>query len=735
MRKKNSEKLNTELREYQQYRRNKRKRPANLKEKKRLNKKIKIFFKILAFIFFITLIGSSAYAAYVIKQAPQIDPSKMYDILDESTQIYDDKDNVIDAIYMSENRRMVTYEEIPKNLINAFVAIEDKTFWKHHGFNFKRIIGAVIESLNGGRISGTSTITQQLARNVFLKDIKSDRNIKRKITEMYYAYKIEKSMSKEDILTAYLNTIYLGYGCYGVNTAARSYFNCDISDLTLSQCAALAALPKAPADYSLLTNEEGENTVKLKDNLYANDASCDRRSLVLKLMHEQQYIKSDERKEADKPLTEFIKPATSTSQMSAFKDYLITTVIDDIAKKYNMSEEDARNMVYKGGLDIHSTLNINAQKKVMSEFKDDANFPKAVKSGENVEAAMVITEVGTGKIKAMVGTRKNQGEMLFNRADNPRQPGSSVKPLTVYAAALQRSFDYASSGQKFQYVNTGYDKQGISSYGNYLTASSIINDEKMVVNGKVWPYNFSRTYSGRNTFRTAIQQSINTCAVKIVAQVGIDYSAELLHKFGITTEITDKNEETNDMNLAALSLGAMAYGVKPLDMALAYATFPNGGVRNSGLCYTKVFDSDGKLLLEAKSEETKVLDEGVAWIMTDVLKSVVSRGIASNASIKNIAVGGKTGTTNDTYDIWFNGFTPSYSAALWIGTDNNVEMNASSSQAAALWSKIMGGIEEAKKGEYKSRPSNVITVNGEYYTKGTEPSINKADIEKNENQD
>ena len=196
---------------------------------------------------------------------------------------------------------------------------------------------------------------------------------------------------------------------------------------------------------------------------------------------------------------------------------------------------------------------------------------------------------------------------------------------------------------------------------------------------------------------------------------------EMVKKFGISTAIDDTNEAYNDVNLAALGLGAMTEGVTPLDMALAYAVFPNGGVHRSGICYTKVTDSNGKVLLKGKSEKTRVLNEGVAYIMTDVLQTVVSDGIAGNAAISGEKVGGKTGTTDETWDIWFDGFTPKYAAALWIGTDNNIELDTTSATAAKLWSKIMSKVKRAKGGEYKSRPDNVIVKNGEYYTNGTQP--------------
>ena len=334
---------------------------------------------------------------------------------------------------------------------------------------------------------------------------------------------------------------------------------------------------------------------------------------------------------------------------------------------------------------------------------------------------MVIVQVGTGEIKAMVGGRQFKGQRLLNRATNPRQPGSSIKPLAVYGAALQKSYELAKKGEKWTYTDYKIDRQGTRGWGDYVTVHSSIEDERTTVNGKYWPLNASRTYTGTNNFRTAIQMSINTCAVKLMYQLTPEYAIKKVKKFGITTVVdVDQNKKVNDVNPAAMALGAMTEGVTPLEMALAYAAFPAGGEVNTPICYTKILDRNGKVLLEGKSEKTRVLNKGVAWIMTDVLQSVVTRGIAGAANISEVQSGGKTGTTNDNYDIWFDGFTPSYAAALWIGTDNNIEMSGTSYTAAALWSTIMDQIPKAKKGKYKDMPSNVVEKWGDYYTEGTE---------------
>ena len=673
-------------------------------------------------LFVAAFVGAFIYA-YNSVPAVDPDPSSIYSNIALSSIIYDASGKEIDKLYYTEDREIVPIKDIPEVTKNAFIAIEDKTFYRHHGLNYKRLIGAVFNKLTGrsSEISGTSTITQQLARNVFLADIKSERSISRKVREMIYALKIERAYSKDEILEAYLNTIYLGYGCYGIKAAAYTYFGKDVSDLDLKESAALAALPQAPDNYALLKDTKDENTTYLKKSkLYANGLATERRDLVLDLMAEQGYINTSEAEEAKKKISKILHPHIEKKPMELtyFTDFLTTEVANDLAEKYNMTVEEAELRIHTGGLHIYSTIDQDIQNAINTEFSDDWNFPY---SEEDPQAAMVVTEVGTGRIRAMVGGRNTSGQMLFNRATSPRQPGSSIKPLAVYSAALQKSEDFARRAMPYPFVDYGFDRQGTKRWGDYITAGSTVIDERMKVNGEIWPLNFSRRFSGYRTFRTALQQSINTCAVKIQLQVGADYSMEMLRKYGISTVADDASVPVNDYNPAALALGAMTYGTTPLDMALAYATFPNRGIRNTGTAYTKVTDSKGNVVLERQTEEIKVLDENVAFIMRDCLESVVSRGIARNASIYGVQVGGKTGTTNDNYDYWFVGFTPRYSAALWIGTDHNTVMSGSSGTAALLWSRIMSQVPDITWGEYPPQPEDVVMVRGEYYTEKTQP--------------
>lgn len=626
------------------------------------------------------------YALGCITMAPRVNPEDIYASIETSSMILDDQGKQVDSVFYTQNRKLLKYDDLPENLVNSFIALEDKTFWKHHGFNWTRMIGAVLSSFTGGgRISGTSTITQQLARNVYLADTKSDRNIKRKILEMYYASRIEAAMSKKEIVTAYLNTIYLGYGCYGVDAASKAYFSKDVKDLSLVQCASLAALPQAPDYYALLKYTDDASNIdkdskvisREPDTIVTNDIAKDRRDLAIKLMLEQNLIDKETYDKAyDKKLTSFIDPTITkgNGNYSYFHEYLVETVIDDLVKKYGISKEDAERKVYTQGLKIYSTMDSEAQNVVAKEFQKDSNFPGIsgiyykdgdgnilnndgqiamynyandfndngdfVLSGKDVnvnhdgsitivknrklniyetdtadgtdyslefkvyyiikggklyainggyinipsnyksldkngnlviskeyfndnpnkinidgdkviihekaysldsktiqpQGAMVIVKVGTGEVKAMVGGRSFRGQKLFNRATNARQPGSSIKPLTVYSAALQKSYELQKKGQKWTYTDFGVDKQGIKGYGDYITMNSSVQDERMTMNGKTWPNNYTHSFSGKNTFVTAIQKSINTCAVKILLQVTPEYSIKQLKKFGITTD-------------------------------------------------------------------------------------------------------------------------------------------------------------------------------------------------------
>ncbi len=810
-----------------------------------------------------------------------IDADNIYSRLSQRSTLYDDHGKEIESVFSEDgNRDNVSYSEIPENMVNAIVAIEDKTFWKHNGFNFIRIAGAIKESIfGGGEISGTSTLTQQLARNIYLAETKSQRSMNRKILEAYYAVLIEKSLTKEQIVEAYLNTVYLGFNCYGVEAASQAYFDKSVTELDLLECVSLASLPKSPNSYALVKSYpvgtievDTENIIETTDTMeyvYNGDLSEGRRAQTLYNMVDQGYITQEESDNAaDKNLKKKIKITTATNShySSYFTDYVINQVTDDIMEEYGMTEEQAKDKIYTGGLKIYTTMDSNAQQIAVDEFEKDSNFPSvsnlskdkdgnitngyggrillydyddyfnedkefvlsddeykmnsdgsmtvyaderlnfydisyngisdvsmtfhpmyvfedgklySIEDGalsvpqgyktkdadgnciisaqfftdypeffekgsdgnlivsqnnytlkqkvSQPQAAIVIMDYKTGGLKAMVGGRNVEGKMLLNRALTTQQPGSSIKPLAVYSSALQYSFNAEAKGEKLV-----LDDSDGSRWGDYITAGSIINDKAMTVGGKTWPKNWYSGYRGHMSLREAVEQSVNVCAVKVYQQMGPDFPVEQLKKMGITS-VVEGNDGVNDLNPAALALGGMTHGITPLEMAAAYGIFPNQGQYTSPIAYTKITNSNDEVILEKTPETEQVLDEGVAFIMTDILRSVVTSGLGSPASFGSQPVCGKTGTTNDQFDIWFCGFTPQYSAAIWMGNDVNIELSSSSTTAARMWRTIMSQVcEGLPYGHYPDAPDNVERKGGEYYTDGTYSKVSKPTSETEE---
>ncbi len=817
----------------------------------------------------VIVMGLGVYAGIVIAAAPNADTDNLYDMLSQRSILYDSEGNEIDNLYFSDgNRTILSYDEIPEDMVNAVVSIEDRKFWDHSGFNFVRMAGAVVDSLfGGGQISGTSTITQQLARNVYLSDIKSQRSLSRKITEAYYTIILEKNLTKEEIMEAYLNTIFLGFNSYGIQAASQAYFSKDAQDLTTLECAALAALPQSPDSYALVkTNYTGSGAtsglpvISSTDSvtyLYNGDISETRRNAVINNMAEEGYINSEERDSLlSENLADHINIGVSADadESSYFTDYAIDQLTEDIISEYGISRADARDMIYTGGLKIYTTMDSDIQSIVEDEFADDSNYsgissvrrnsegdilnengnimlydyshyfndddeftlesdeyemnsdgsmtifagnrlniydvevneqpdvsiefdgmyiqedgafyfieggalsiPQGYTTTDNdgnavisaqffqdypdfftadgdsyvvssanyslkqrvrqPQAAIVIMENSTGEIKAMVGGRGTKGSQLFNRATSERQPGSVIKPISVYGPALQMSYEYSQDNKTMQ-----LDNSDGSNWGSYITAGSIINDQPIQYNGSNWPKNWYSGYRGQMTLRHAVEQSVNTCAVKTYQQIGSDYSVSMLKKAGVTSVVEEG--DTNDLNPAALALGGMTKGISPLEVTAAYATFVNEGVYKSPIAYTQVLNSSDEVLFEKTSEEERIYNEGVAWIMTDILRTVVTNGLGTSAAIGSQPVAGKTGTTTNSYDLWFCGFTPQYTAALWMGNDINIKLSAGSSRVAAFWSNIMSRVcEDLPRGSFAEKPSNVTTVNGEYYIEGTYSNV------------
>lgn len=527
-----------------------------------------------------------------------------------SSQIYDVHGNLITTVHATENRLPVKLSQVPKDLQNAFIATEDNRFYSHHGVDPIGIMRAIwVNIAHDGVAEGGSTITQQLARNAFLTQ---DRTLKRKIMEAMLAIRIEQYYTKQEILEMYLNQIYFGQGAYGVQAAAHVYFGKNVQDLDLAQSAMLAGLPQSPNYYSPLTNYK---------------AGKARQAVVLGQMVKYDYIDqatADKAKDEDLGLREKSEAAHSDNNASYFIDY----VISEIAEKYG---DDA---VYKDGLKIYTTIDMKAQDAAVQAMHNLPNFYTDDKGLTQPQGALIAINPHNGYIVAMVGGR---GDDSFNRAVlAERQPGSAFKPF-VYLAAIQDG----------------------------MTPGTVMDDKKIEFNG--WsPKNYEGTYSGQMTLRYALQHSVNTIAVQLADAVGMRKVLNLASSLGITTL-----DDSKDNNLAA-ALGGLTNGVKPIDMAVAYGTLANGGVKVKPVAITKIVDRNGQVVEENSTEEQRVVDPKYAYVITNMLESVMSGGTGGGASIGRPAAG-KTGTTDESKDAWFVGYTPDLVAAVWMGDDYGIE--------------------------------------------------------------
>ena len=784
----------------------------------------------------------------VMKTAPEIDADAIKYEMSQNSTVVDEDGNEVDAIATSQYREIVSYDDIPDNLKNAFVAVEDERFIDHNGIDIISILGSMVENFKAGAIvRGGSTITQQLARNTYLTN---DQTYERKIKEIYLALEIEDHLSKEEILGAYLNRVFMGQNSYGVQAAANTYFNKDVKDLNLAQCAALAGIVQSPSEYSLykaiktseVTDERvlGEFTIDgTKYSAVFNESPLKRENYVLDKMYELGYISEAEMKEAKGfDIAKSIEPAerANTEITSYFNSLLEKQVVAKLMEKEDMSENQAWDRLYYGGLKITTTLDQEMQREledIYANFSahlmgdtsgwdvppllnmkydnwgnivnssgsllyyakdnflnenndirlsaddahkddngnivlttnkvyldqtklvfrnyyslDDTNrnlrthrvgavdlgtnkniyldedenivisknfldqnedFIKAYDDGtfsvskdfydmdlEGViqpQSSTVIIDHKTGHIKAIMGGRDQKGQRILDRASSvPRQPGSSMKPIATYTPALDNGFNLA----------TGIDD-----------VPFMIDED-----GKPWPNNVYGYYMGVKPLREALKLSINTTAVATLDKVGIDTSLQYLKNFGIIKEngkdnfvTSDENRETNDENLAAMGLGAMTNGLTALDMTGAYAALANGGKYLEPLTFSKIVDSQGKVLFEDKDKIThEVTSPETAYQITSALED-------AGKSYGNIFLNGtefatKTGTTDDYNDFWCLGYTPYYTVGIWMGCDNqNISLTGTSANRAALmWNVINNKILEGYEAAQFDVPKGIVSM-------------------------
>lgn len=547
-----------------------------------------------------------------------------------SSQIYDINGNEIANVHAAENRRPVKIEQVPKDLQNAFVAVEDNRFYEHSGVDPRGIMRALYANIRGRGVSeGGSTITQQLAKNAYLTQ---DRTITRKIQEVFLALQLERQYTKQEILEMYLNQIYFGQGAYGVQAAAQTYFGKDVDKLTLNECAMLAGIPKSPNYYSPANNMQ---------------AAQARKAVVLDQMAKYGYIANSQAQKTKQEQLTLVKPVAKEKDNTAayFIDYVTQTLID----KYGA---DA---VYKEGLKIYTTLDMDMQKAAEAAVKKLPTYRTDGNGVQQPQAAIVAIDPHNGYIKAMVGGR---GTDQFNRATMAvRQPGSAFKPF-VFAAALEEHF----------------------------TPNTVINDAPIDIGG--WrPQNDSGSFSGKVTMREVAQHSINVPTVKIAQKIGIDKPIYYAQAMGISTFVLDGAQ--NDKQLAT-ALGGMTKGVTPLEITSAYGTFANKGVHVEPVVIVKVLDRNGKVLEQSEPKQNSIISANSAAELTDMLQTVIKNGTGRKADIGRPAAG-KTGTTSNYHDAWFVGYTPDLVAGVWMGNDDNTPMHGvmGGQLPAEIWKAFM----------------------------------------------
>lgn len=672
------------------------------KKKKNRRKIIKVTFISLFLIFLFTSVAALGVGLAMIKSAPPLDVNKVLS-LNEPSVIFDDKEKLMDTVVSDTSRTLVSYKDVPENLINAYISIEDERFKTHNGIDIKRLFGVtvrnVLNKLRGSnKLQGASTITQQLVRNTMLSN---EVKIKRKVQEIYLAIELEKAISKEQILEAYMNTIPLGGPAHGIGAGARQYFNKDVKDLNLIESAFIAGLTQSPSTFYFAVTS-GKNA-----SSYMN-----RTKSVLGKMKEHGYITGDEYNKAMEDLNNNklvfnINTAVGTKlKYEWFSREVIKQVKKDLMAQYKISDDDADKMLAYGGLKIYTTMDKTLQDYTQNTL-NNLDSVLGIKSKTNTnkisqpQSSATIMDYHSGEVKALVGGRGVQPPMSFNRATEfYRAVGSSIKPLTVYAPAIDMKIATAASIYE--------DAPVPAEIGKFYP-----------VNGEPYsPINSPNVYEGNMTLREALLKSKNVISVRIEHQVGLKNGADYGRKFGLKLE-----KNSDETSISALSLGQLTgkagvSGTNTLDMAAAFGVFGNSGMRVDPIIYRKVVDRTGKVLLEPKYTSSKVISPQAAYIVYDLLKGPVSYAPGATGSSANFGpmARGKTGTTNASIDLWFTGLTPYYSAAIWIGKDDHSSFNANyefgkyigSNDAAKIWGILM---KEAHKDlPYKeiAKPSGVV---------------------------
>lgn len=710
----------------------------------------------------------------IFKKAPVIEPSEYRSQLSETSRIYSSDGKLIESLISDQFSEFVPYEDIPKDLVNAIVAIEDERFFEHNGVDYKRVVGAIVHDIKTRSFEqGASTITMQLAKNLYTSFSKS---VVRKITDVYYSYQIEQDLSKEQILEAYLNSAGFSKGTVGVQAAAKTFFNKDVSELDLAECALIAGVTNLPEKYTPYNTQEinesddlgnieivllpkNENSepnsdeiIRIAKNLNElgqidnfdliqiqndmivpvkavfNETSQERQRLVLKRMLNQGLINQEDYDRALNEKIEINIGSRKESGISSFYTDVVQKNAIKILTESGYSQEEATNKLFNGGLKIYTPMDINMQRTLEEVVSNPRYYYGGFTDKNGIiqpQVASVIIDQKTHEVKALVGGRNVSGGRLLNRALVPRQPGSSIKPISVYLTALN----------------------------NGATAGDVYLDQKMPERlfGHS-PRNAGNYYQGWTTIRNLLRQSSNVGAYQVARDISADKDAkvnrnstyskayndeesinkmvETLKSIGISTIVEkDENPTWNDMDYAPLTLGGMSYGISPFEMAGAFTAISNGGKYANPYVITKIESNTGEVIYQVDPKEREVTSPQNAYILTDMLKDVVRRGTGRNASFPGQEVAGKTGTSTDEHngrkDVWFIGYTPYYTCSVWIGNDKNQKLAFGSTQSAYLWKQIMKSVHQDLDRKEFEEPEGIYTKYSggrrEIFAEGTKP--------------